>query len=82
MSRSAGLGIAAGVFGVLAIIFAMVATNSYNAGYEWRSPRMSGGAMQAADAAAVPTGLAWASLAALVLCVILAVAMRQPRPTK
>lgn len=82
MSRSTGLGIAAGVFGVLAIIFAIVATNTYNAGYSWRSPRAAGGAVQAATAAAVPTGLAWASVAAAVLCVILALVVRQPRPTK
>jgi len=82
MSRSAGLGIAAAVFGALAIIFSIVATNTYNAASKWRTPILNGNAADAAAAAAVPSGLGWACLAAAALCVILALVVRQPRPAK
>ena len=82
MSRSAGLGIAAGVFGVLSAVFAIVATNAYNAASVWRSPVSNGSAASAASAAAMPSTLAWVCLAGAALCVILALAVRQPRPTK
>lgn len=82
MSRSAGLGIAAGVFGVVAIAMGLLASSNYSDAMNYRGPARWGGRADAEALAAVPSGIAWVCLAAAVLCAILAVAMRQPRPTE
>lgn len=82
MSRSAGLGIAAGVLGVLAIVTGLLASSNYSAAMNYRGPARWGGRADADALAAVPSGIAWVCLAAAVLCVILALVMREPRPTK
>jgi len=80
MSKSTGLAIAAAVFGVLAIAMGSLASSNYSSAMNYHGPVRWGGRDDAAALAAVPTGIAWVCVVACVLCVILALAMRQPRP--
>lgn len=80
MSKSKGLGIAAAVFGVLAVVLGLVASSNYNAAMNYHGTVAWGGRDDAASLAAVPTGLAWICVGAAVVCTILAVVMREQQP--
>lgn len=75
-----GLGITAAVFGALAAGFGLLASANHSAAMNYAQARW-GGRQAAADISTVPTVIAFICLGAAVLCVVLAVAMRQPPAT-
>lgn len=80
MSKAIGLGIAAGVFAVLAGAFALLATTNYNSAMSYQGPMAWGGPEDAAALAAVPSGIAWVCGGAALVCAIVAVVIAQPAP--
>lgn len=79
MSRSMGLGVAAGLAGVLAVVFGLLAKANYDSAMNYTGPARWGGRQDAADLAAVPTVIALVLFAAAVVCAVLAVALRTPK---
>jgi len=78
MSKSSGLGIAAAVFGVVGIGFALLASANYQSAMNYHGPADWGGQQDATSLAAIPTALAWVGIIAAVVCVVLALALRSP----